>query len=186
MYKIENVSITSCEQSEFIAPKRIVYHQEGIKKSWDMVEVHDSVAVLLYHTEKEAFVLVKQFRPPVYVRNGDGFTHELVAGIVDKELTLEQIVQEEIEEEVGYHVPLEKIEYLTSFFSAVGFAGSQQHLYFANVDASMQVSEGGGIDIEAIEVYYLPKKESLTWAMDATIVKTPALLFALQWYIASQ
>ena len=44
-----------------------------------------------------------------------GVTHELCAGIVDKpQLSLAEIMREEITEECGYDVPLEKIERVTS------------------------------------------------------------------------
>ena len=39
--------------------------QNGIKKTWEAVESHDSVSVLLYHNEKKAFLLVKQFRKAI-------------------------------------------------------------------------------------------------------------------------
>lgn len=72
------------------------YVQEGIKKSWDMVEVHDSVAILLYHEKHETLIVVRQFRPPVYLKNNDGYTYELCAGIVDKDISLVEIAYEEI------------------------------------------------------------------------------------------
>jgi UDP-sugar diphosphatase len=117
-----------------------------------MVEVHDSVAVILYHEEKNALVVVRQFRPPVYLKNSDGFTYELCAGIVDKEKSLLEIVHEEILEECGFEVPLERIERVTSFYTAVGFAGASQTLYFARIDDGMKKHNGGGIDVESIEV----------------------------------
>ena len=55
---------------------------------------------------------------------------------------------------------LQNIEKITSFHTSVGFAGSKQMLYFAEVDESMKVSEGGGVDHEQIEVVYLPVEEA--------------------------
>jgi len=126
--------------------------------------------------------LVKQFRPPVYLKNGDGFSYELCAGIVDKKMSLIQIAQEEIEEETGYAVALERIEKITSFYTAVGFAGAKQTLYYVEVDDVDKVSEGGGIDVEQIEVVYLPVTESKIFIYNEEVVKTPGLMFAMGWW----
>ncbi len=170
------------EEPKFVLASFATYEQNGIKKSWEIVNAHDSVAILIYHKEKNAFVLVKQFRPAVYLNNENGMTVELCAGIVDKESSLKQIAKEEIEEECGYDVPLENIERVTAFHTSVGFAGSKQTLYYTEVDESMKVSEGGGIDHEEIEVVYLPLSEAKALIYDENIAKTPGLMFAFMWY----
>lgn len=181
-YQIENFELHALENAQYIQTALARYEQCGVQKSWEIVQAHDSVAVLLYHKERDAFVLVKQFRPAVYLNNEHGVTIELCAGIVDKTLTLEEIAQEEIEEECGYAVPLEAIHRVTSFHTSVGFAGSKQVLYFAQVEESMKVSEGGGIDHENIEVVYLPVQEAKSLIYDESIAKTPGLMFAFMWW----
>jgi UDP-sugar diphosphatase len=180
--KIEFLSLEDCKKSEFVKPKSMFYMQKGIKKRWDIVESHDSVAILLYHTQLDSFVFVKQFRPSIYLKNGDGFTYELCAGLVDKDKSLKEIAYEEILEETGYDVPIEKIEKVSRYFTAVGFAGGSQTLYFANIDASMKVSDGGGIDNEDIEVIYLKKDETIKFMLDESVATTSGLMFALMWY----
>lgn len=180
---IGDVEILPCEHSDFIKPKRISYLQEGERKLWDMVEVHDSVAVLLYHEERDALIVVRQFRPPVYLKNGDGFTYELCAGIVDKDKSLVEIAHEEIFEECGYYVPLEKIEKVTSFYTAVGFAGASQTLYFAQINESMRHHEGGGVDVESIEVIFIDVKEAREFVLDESKAKTPGLMFGFGWFL---
>ena len=179
---IKHFKLQPLVDAKFIATSLATYEQEGIEKSWEIVQAHDSVAILIYHEEEEAFVLVKQFRPAVYLNNEEGMTVELCAGIVDKQLSLAQIAQEEIEEECGYDVPLEKIERITSFHTSVGFAGSKQTLYFVRVDEGLKVSEGGGVDHEQIEVVMLPLKEAKALIYDENIAKTPGLMFAFMWY----
>ena len=182
MYRIENISMQPCPDSAFVNVERMHYTQGGVAKSWDVAQVHDSVAVLLYHRERDAFVLVKQFRPPVYLKNGDGFTYELCAGIVDKSKPLGVIACEEIHEECGYRVLPPQLERITSFYTSVGFAGAHQTLYYAEVDETMQVHEGGGIDTEAIEVVYLPKEAAKAFVMDESKAKTPGIMFAFMWW----
>jgi len=167
---------------KFISTALATYEQNGIAKDWEVVQAHDSVAVLIYHREEKSFILVKQFRPAVYVHNKDGMSVELCAGIVDKEVSLQQIAQEEIEEECGYRVPLEKVEKITAFYTSVGFAGSKQTLYYAEVTEAMKVSEGGGIDAELIEVIRLDVDDAEAFMYDESVVKTPGLMFAFMWW----
>lgn len=183
---IQNVEILSCEHSDFIKPKRMQYRQNDVLKIWDMVEVHDSVSILLYHEEHDTLILVRQFRPPVYLKNGDGYTYELCAGIVDKDKTLADIAHEEILEECGYFIALDQIQRVTSFYTAVGFAGAVQTLYFARVNESMKVSDGGGIDHESIEVIEIPVSKAKEFVLDETKAKTPGLMFGFGWFLENQ
>lgn len=181
--QIKDFKLQPLENAKFISTSFATYEQDGIKKSWEIVEAHDSVAILIYHKEKKAFILVKQFRPAVYLNNDNGMTVELCAGIVDKKISLAEIAKEEIEEECGYDVPLQNIERITAFHTSVGFAGSKQTLYFVQVDESMKVSEGGGVDHEQIEVLYLPIDEAKKLIYDESIAKTPGLMFAFMWWL---
>ncbi len=180
--RIENFTLQALEDPKFISTAFATYEQNGIAKNWEIVKAHDSVAVLLYHREKQSFILVKQFRPAVYVNNNDGMSLELCAGIVDKAVSLQQIAQEEIEEECGYAVALEEVKKITSFYTSVGFAGSKQTFYYAEVDESMKVSDGGGIDGELIEVIHLNIEEAEAFIYDESIVKTPGLMFSFLWW----
>jgi UDP-sugar diphosphatase len=179
---IERFETVPLENPRFIRPRLARYIQAGQPKTWEIVEAHDSVAVLIYDRQKEAFILVKQFRPAVYLHEGTGMTVELCAGIVDKPLPLVRIAAEEIEEETGYSVPPEKIERITSFYTSVGFAGSRQTLYYAEVTPAMRRYAGGGVEGEAIEVIELPIAQAKEFMADETIPKTPGLLFAFGWF----
>ncbi|HIP50755.1 MAG TPA: NUDIX domain-containing protein [Campylobacterales bacterium] len=179
---IEDFSLSPLVKPNFVKAALVTYKQNGIKKSWEIIESHNSVAILIYHKERESFVLVKQFRPPVYHRNGDGMTIELCAGLIDKEKSLAQIAKEEIEEECGFCVPLENIERITKVLSAVGTSGSEQVIYYAEVDESLRVSAGGGIADEQIEVIEVPVKEAKEFMHDESIGKTVGLMFAFMWW----
>jgi len=179
---IENFTLNPLENPEYISTSLATFTQNGFKRDWEVVQAHDSVAILIYHTEQDAFVLVKQFRPAVYLNNDDGMTIELCAGIVDKKLSLVEIAKEEIEEECGFSVAVEKIEKITSFHTSVGFAGAKQMLYYTEVEDSMKVSEGGGVDDEQIEVLYLCSREMEAFIYDESIAKTPGLMFAYMWW----
>ncbi len=183
MIKIDK--ITPCDDPQFIKPLRVYYHQNGVAKRWEVVRTHDSVAILLYDRSSDAFVLVKQIRPAIYLKNGDGWTYELCAGLIDKvDKSIETIAREEILEECGYDVAEEQLVRITSFFTAVGFAGGEQTLFYAEVDEGMRVGAGGGIDDEMIEVVKLPLREARRFMFDESRAKTPGLLFAFMWFFA--
>ena len=182
--KIEEFKIQKLENPKFVYPLRINYVQNGKRKTWEVVKNFDSVAILLYHEEKESFLIVKQFRPAVYLNdNAKKCTYELCAGIVDKELSLVQIAKEEIDEECGFDVPLTSISKITSFYTNVGVSGGCQHLYFAKIDESMKIHEGGGIHDEQIELMYLPIEKYKEFIFDESKAKTPGLMFAFMWYM---
>ena len=180
--RIEEFKLHPLQKASFVKTALATYRQNGIEKSWEIVESHDSVAILIYHKVRNSFVLVKQFRPPVYHRNGDGMTIEMCAGLIDKEKSLVQIAKEEIEEECGFDVPLDSIERITKVLSAVGTSGSSQVIYYAEVDESMRVSQGGGIEDEQIEAVEIPVTEARAFMYDESIGKTVGLMFAFMWW----
>ena len=180
---ISHLRISECHDSRYVKPKRIFYTECGAEKSWDVVDSHDSVSVLLYHKERESFLIVKQFRPAVYLKNNDGYTYELCAGIIDKEgKSLAEIASEEILEECGYKIAPHALKPVTTFFSSVGIAGSRQSLFYAQIEQSMRENEGGGIDSERIELVYVPLDEARAFMFDEHKPKTPGLLFAFMWF----
>ncbi|KIM06990.1 MAG: NUDIX hydrolase [Sulfurovum sp. FS08-3] len=179
---IEDFGLSPLTHPKFLSPKLASYKQNGISKTWELIESHNSVAILIYHKEHDTFVFVKQFRPPVYNSNGKGITLELCAGLIDKNKSIEEIAKEEIEEECGFLVSVEDITKITAFHTAVGHSGGKQFLFYCQVDESMRISQGGGIDSEMIEVVEMSLEETTQMLFDESIAKTPGLLFAIYWW----
>ena len=185
-FQIKNFTIEPLEKGKYLKPYLAHFTLNGMKKNWEIVYAKDSVAILIYHKSKDAFILVKQFRAPVYFNNNDnsGITIELCAGLIDKDLSKEKIAAQEIFEETGYLVDANNLEYITHFYTSVGFAGSKQYLYYIEVDESHKKSEGGGIEgEELIEVITLPRKRAKEFLFDENIAKTPGLMFAIYWHL---
>ncbi|OUR72878.1 NUDIX hydrolase [Arcobacter sp. 31_11_sub10_T18] len=181
---IKNFKTSELSDTKFVHPVKISYNQNGKDKLWEAVKSFDSVAILIYHEEKDAFLVVKQFRPPVYLNDTSKVcTYELCAGIVDKDTTYAIIAQEEIDEECGYKVPIENIEKITSFYTNVGVSGGKQTLYFARINESMKAHEGGGIHDEEIETMLLPVSEFREFIYDESKAKTPGLMFSFFWFL---
>ena len=176
-------AVTPLKEPHFIKPITIYYTHNKIKRKWEAVLSHDSVAILLYHKEKEGFILVKQLRATVLNKNPkNGYMYELCAGIVDKDTSLKQIAKEEILEECGYDVPLENITKISSFYTAVGISGAYQTLYYAQLDESMKVNDGGGVEGENIEVIFIPLREAKTFMFDESYQKTTGVSLAFYWF----
>ena len=184
---IEDLKISPLKETNYIKPLKVNFTLNGIKKSWEAVRSHDSVAVLLYHQEKRAFLFVKQFRIPVYLNdNNIKYTYELCAGLVDKDKSIEEIAIEEIDEECGYKVELENLQKITSFFTNVGISGARQYLYFANISENQKIHSGGGINDEQIELFFLEKNKIDDFIFDESKAKTPGLIFSLYWFLKNQ
>lgn len=134
MDKISKIWIGPLPQdSPYVKPFRFYYIQNGKEKNWDLMKVHDSVSIILYNTTRQKLIFVKQFRPAVFhgivttdggnISNVDlekyppslGVTMELCAGIVDKEKSWKEIAKEEILEECGYEVPVERVEEVMTY-----------------------------------------------------------------------
>jgi UDP-sugar diphosphatase len=85
---------------------------------------------------------------------------------VDKAgLDLEQITREEILEECGYDVPLDRIHPVTSYLSAIGISGSRQSIFAAEIDDGMA----------------LPVSGIGAFIGDEGMGKSAGLLFSLMW-----
>ncbi len=184
-FKVENFRCQALKEGKFVKPCFATYMLNKEERNWEIVKASDSVAILIYNEDSNAFVCVKQFRPAVYMQDKEtnGVTVELCAGILDKDLTLEETASEEILEECGFRVEPSDLEKITSFYTSVGFAGSKQHLYFAKVNESMRISSGGGVaGEEMIEVIEIPLPKTKEFMFDESTPKTPGLLFAFNWF----
>ena len=184
---IKNLEISELSNTKFIHPVKVTFNQNGKDKTWEAVRSHDSVAILLYHEEKNAFLLVKQFRAPVYFNDSSKmYTYELCAGLVDKDKSLVEIAKEEIDEECGYDVHIKNIQKVTSFFTNVGISGGCQHLFFAKINESMKIHDGGGINDEQIELHFLPIEKCDELIFDESKAKTPGLMFSFYWFLKNK
>ncbi|RAX57437.1 NUDIX hydrolase [Helicobacter monodelphidis] len=172
-----------CPNSPYIRTKRVHYLEKGCQKSWDILDAHDSVAILIFDKTQQSLIVVKQLRIAVYAKENIPYTYELCAGLVDKQKSLREIASEEVLEECGYAISPDALEEVALFYSSVGFASTKQHLYYAEVDGTMKMNEGGGIDDEMIEVVSIPIQELQQFIFDSQYAKTSGLLFAFLWFL---
>jgi UDP-sugar diphosphatase len=145
-----------CKPSDYIKTYQLHFKQNGVIRIWDSILSHESVSCLLHDDERDVIILVRQFRPVVYVSQMIessasglpssldnlsfdktdpklGITYELCAGIVDKQKDLIEIMKDEILEECNF------ILFLTEISSS-----------FWNLDVSWSIQGGYNVPIEAI------------------------------------
>ncbi len=148
-----------------------------IRESYDR---GNGATILLYNRDKSSVILTKQFRMPTYVNgNASGLLIETCAGLLDKN-SAEESIKKETEEETGY-----KITSVSKVFEAYMSPGSvTEIIYFfiAEYDASMKISDGGGVQTEQeeIEVLELKYKEAMNM-IDKGQIKDCKTIMLLQY-----
>jgi UDP-sugar diphosphatase len=205
--------------SRFTQPRRVCYScarqsdvfdvgdPRLIHRNWDCVEVRPSVAVLVHHLDRRAFLLVKQWRPPVWLhrcrqlqqqarasRDGDegaphapleaGLTLELCGGYLDNpSLDERQTAAAEVAEELGYSVDPAALVRLFALTEATAVTGAALTCFLATVREGDRVGSGGGLEeegerIQAVELNDDPGSVS-AFIADETVARSADLLLAV-------
>ena len=181
MIKIEKINTLA--KGKFLELKEVFFNYFGKNRRWEVCSSHNSVSILIYDKDIDSLVLVKQFRLPVFLKNADGYTLELCAGLCDKEKSNVEIAKDEVLEECGYDVEVSKFKSITSTWASVGSTAAKQEIFYVEVTQKEKVSSGGGIDDEDIEIVNIPAKKVEEIIFDENIVLTPGAKFALLWWI---
>ncbi len=137
-------------------------------KTWDQVrEVYDKgdgAAVFMYNQQTKKVLMTKQFRMPAYINGiATGIVTEVPAGMLDKD-DPETCIIREIEEETGYRVP--SVKKVKNCFMTPGAVTEITHMFIAEYNETMKVSNGGGVaneqeDILVFEMTFEEVKRSL-------------------------
>lgn len=158
-----NITIVDTEilSDNWYTLKKITYqgkHPDGstFTQSREAYDRGNGAAILLYNKQQRTVILTRQFRMPTYINgNPDGYLIECCAGLLDQD-NAEDCIKRETEEETGY-----KVSAVKKVFEAYMSPGSVTeilHLFIAEYDKDMQVSDGGGLaeEQEHIEVLEIP------------------------------
>ncbi|MEQ6277280.1 GDP-mannose pyrophosphatase NudK [Kluyvera cryocrescens] len=146
-------------------------------------EVYDrgnGATVLLYNSQKQSVVLVRQFRIATWVNgNADGMLIETCAGLLDDDEP-EDCIRKEAIEETGYQV--KNVRKVFQLYMSPGGVTEIVHFFIAEYDDSLRENAGGGVEDEAIDVLELPFSQALEMIRRGEICdgKTVILLQYLQ------
>lgn len=109
----------------------------------------DAVAVLVYNSDEDTVVLVKQHRYPVQVRGGiEGDIYEIPAGKIEGSEDPKETAVREVKEEIGYDIQEGKMLFMSEYFPSPGYSSEKIYLYAATVSNADKTSEGGGVEGE--------------------------------------
>lgn len=139
----------------------------------------NAVCVLLFDPDRDALVLVEQFRVGALAKAGSPWLLELVAGIVEPGETPKDVALRESQEEAGAYV--DKIVPITRYLPSAGGCDEYVDLLCARVDSSVV----GGVhglaeEGEDIRVHVLPFGDVCEWVASGEI-DNAATIIAVQW-----
>jgi ADP-ribose pyrophosphatase len=153
------------------------------ERVYDVVRRGAAVAVLLYDPERDAVVLVEQFRLPPLLAGYSPWVVEIVAGLVDheneseEEVALRETVEEAGISTIGELIPIQR------YVPMPGNSDETIMLYCGRVDAAGASGVHGLADEhEDIRVVVKPLAE-LEAMVDAGQVETGHTLIALYWLL---
>jgi nudix-type nucleoside diphosphatase (YffH/AdpP family) len=121
----------------------------------------DAVTGLVYNTDNESVILVKQHRYPIQTEKRSGFIYEAVAGTMEKGEDPKKTFIRECFEEIGYILDEQKVEYCFSAYASPGYSTEKVHYFIATVNKKNKAKgAGGGLkseneNIEVCEINYL-------------------------------
>jgi ADP-ribose pyrophosphatase len=142
---------------------------------------HEAAVALLYDPPRERVVMIEQFRAPAIGKVANPWLLELVAGLIDKDESPEEVARREAQEEAGCTVGA--LLPIARYLPSPGGSDEFVHLFLGIVD-----SEGlGGIhglpdEHEDIRVHLVPLAGARDM-LDAGRINNAATLIALQWLL---
>jgi nudix-type nucleoside diphosphatase (YffH/AdpP family) len=146
------------------------------------IEDHGSaICVLVYDAERRVALLVRQFRAPPFLADGQRDLLEAIAGLIEGEPP-EDTARREAMEETG--VQLSALEAVSRVWSIPGSSTERIDLFLAPFTAADRIGDGGGLDHEHenITVVEMPLAELAAMADSGKIddLKTLALVQTLR------
>jgi ADP-ribose pyrophosphatase len=140
-------------------------------------------AVLLVDPDRDAVVLIEQFRPGPYAAGDQPWLIEVVAGVIEGEESAEEMTRREAREEANCDVT--DLFPVMRFFTSPGASTESVTLFCGRVDSS---NAGGvhGLDEEGedIRVMVLSVREAVALLHEGKIVNAKTII-ALQWLSAN-
>lgn len=145
----------------------------------EILERGDAVAVLPYDPVKNKLVFIEQIRIGALRSKSSPWLLEVVAGMIDKGQTKEQVARREAEEEAGLTVT--KLIPMLNYLSSPGGTTERIYLYLALVDST----NVGGIyglaeEQEDIKVHVFDYDYAMAQLLNGTI-DNAATVICMQW-----
>ncbi len=150
--------------------------------TYDVLRRGEAVGIVLYDPDREAVVLIEQFRLAALLAGSSPRQLEVVAGLVDTDETPEMVAVRETREETGLALNGELIP-IQRYLPSCGASDESVHLFCARIDASaaggVHGSQAEGEDIRTV-VKTIAEIEEL---LDAGAIENGHTLIALYWLL---
>jgi nudix-type nucleoside diphosphatase (YffH/AdpP family) len=161
--------------------KHDTFNSDPIEVSRLCFERGDSVAILLYEKDTDSLLFTNQFRYPTTGKD-TGWILELTAGGVEQGEDPSETAKREIEEEIGYVV--KDVELISTFFVSPGGTSERILLYYAEVESTEKVHNGGGViyEKEDIQLVKLGTNEVKVMFSEQRFMDAKTII-GLQWFL---
>ncbi|MEQ4924908.1 ADP-ribose diphosphatase [Proteus hauseri] len=135
--------------------------------------------LLPYDPQRDDVVLIEQIRIPAYETSETPWLLEVVAGMVEKGESPEEVVRREAQEEAGINVA--RCEPIISYLSSPGGTSERMHVYVGEVDATTAKGiHGLACENEDIRVHVVSREQAYQWVEDG-VIDNAASVIAIQW-----
>lgn len=187
MYDKNDVQVLSCEPlyKGFFKCNKFTLKHKLFNGEWsqpiqrEFFERGKAAALLAYDKEKDAVILVEQFRFGAMESKQSPWLLELIAGMIDIGEDAQEVAKREAFEEAG--LVIEECQFMLSYFVSPGGTTETLDLFIANVD-STNVGGVFGLDEEGedIRVHVVPREQAYQWVKSGKI-DNAATIIGLQW-----
>ena len=170
VFKIDEAELQfELRNGEMSAPVRRLSFERG-----------DSVAAVVWRRDNDTLLFTEQFRFPT-ITKGPGWLLEIIAGVIDEGETPDAAIRREIEEEVGYRA--QHVTPISTFYVSPGGSSERIALFSAEVSATDQVSEGGGVQTEHEDIRIVTLASAAARdALDEHRFMDAKTIIGLQWF----
>jgi nudix-type nucleoside diphosphatase (YffH/AdpP family) len=143
------------------------------------LERGDGVTAVLHNRADDTVILIEQFRYSTY-DNGPGWLLELPAGMVEPGEDPADTMRRELVEEVGYRAV--ELAHISTFYLSPGGTSERIFLYYASVQPSDRVNDGGGMEDESedIRTVVTPFDQAVAKIASGEIIDAKTII-GLQW-----
>ncbi|EHJ9989680.1 TPA: ADP-ribose diphosphatase [Vibrio parahaemolyticus] len=144
----------------------------------EMFERGHAAAMLPYDPKTDQVVIIEQIRIGA-LEHEHPWQLEIVAGMIDRDESAEEVVRREAEEEAG--ITVGRVASVTSYYPSSGGCSEKLDVFVGEVDASKAHGiHGLDYEDEDIRVHVLSREQAYQWVKDG-IFENGASIIALQW-----
>ncbi|ATI46295.1 ADP-ribose diphosphatase [Vibrio parahaemolyticus] len=144
----------------------------------EMFERGHAAAMLPYDLKTDQVVIIEQIRIGA-LEHEHPWQLEIVAGMIDRAESAEEVIRREAEEEAG--ITVGRVASVTSYYPSSGGCSEKLDVFVGEVDASKAHGiHGLDYEDEDIRVHVLSREQAYQWVKDGRF-ENGASIIALQW-----